>query len=289
MHNSYWYYALLFLSTCLFCFILFKKRNTHTLFVLLTMIGLGYIIETIIFVFLNSYEYNPNFIQHNRYYDSTLGAFVSNTASLPVVATLIATFHLGWIWIVLFSGLFVGIEWLFLRFHIYSHNWWNLGYTGFGLLFYFAISKVYYKWIVRPSNGFKHYWILYLITSSISASAHVLPIIFFTNRIYSPGWFENSGRDSIALASVFYLSASLFYCLMTKLSWRRKWIKYFITGFLMYVVNQLLIKTEILRSLVWWDQLYYVGLSLLLILLTEIIHKRLSKVPTIAQYRKALH
>ena len=166
MHNSYWYYALLILSIILFGFILFKKRNTQTLFLLLTMIGMGYIIETIIFNFLGSYEYNPNFIKHNTFYDSNLGAFVSNAFSLPVVATLIATFHLSWIWMVLFSGIFVGIEWLFLKLHIYSHNWWRLEHTGFGLPFYFAISRVYHKWILQPSNGLKHNWLLYLIIGS---------------------------------------------------------------------------------------------------------------------------
>ena len=281
MHNSYWYYALLILSMSLFCFILFKKRNTKTLFLILTIIGGGYIVETIIFNFLGSYEYNPNFIRRNTFYDNNLGAFVSNAFALPLVATLIATFHLNRLWIVLFSGLFVGIEWLFLKVHIYSHNWWRLEYTGLGLPFYFASSKVYYKWIVQPTNGLKHNWILYLIIGSISASAHILPIIFFSNRIYSPGWFENSGRDTIALGAIFYLCDSLFYCLMIKLSWKRKWSKYIITGLLMFAVNQVLILAGILRSLVWWDQPYYVGLSLLLILLTGIIDKRLSKAPSL--------
>jgi hypothetical protein len=280
MHNSYWYYALLVLSTSLFCFILFKKRNTQTLFLLLTMIGMGYLIETIIFNFLGSYEYEPNFIQYNTFYDSNLGAFVSNTFSLPVVATLIATFHLGWIWMVFFSGVFVGIEWLFLKLHIYTHNWWRLAYTGFGLPFYFAMSKVYYKWIKHPSKGLKHYWMLYLITGSISASTHILPIIFFSNRIYTPGWFENSGRDSIALAAIFYLCDSLFYCLMSKLNWKMKWSKYILAGLLIYAVNQVLIRVGILHSLVWWDQPYYVGLSLLLTLITGIFDKRLSRVPS---------
>jgi hypothetical protein len=215
------------------------------------------------------------------FYDNNLGAFVSNAFALPVVATLIATFHLNWLWIFLFSGLFVGIEWLFLKVHIYSHNWWRLEFTGLGLPFYFASSKIYHKWIVQPSKGLKHNWLLYLIIGSISASAHILPIIFFSNRIYSPGWFENSGRDTIALGAIFYLCDSLFYCLMIKLSWKRKWSKYIITGLLMFAVNQVLILAGILRSLVWWDQPYYVGLSLLLILLTGIIDKRLSKAPSL--------
>ncbi|MEH7308247.1 hypothetical protein [Neobacillus drentensis] len=277
MHNSYWYYALLALSTSLFIFILVKKRNTQSLYLLLTMIGLAFIIETVIYNFLASYDYNPNFIKHNNFYDNNLGAFVSNAFSLPIIATFIAVFGLNWIWIIFFSGFFVGVEWLFLKLHIYSHNWWRLAYTGLGLPFYFATAKSYYKWILQPANGFKHYWILYLITCTISASAYILPIIFFSNRIYSPGWFENSGRDSIAFSAIFYLCVSLFYCLMTKFNLKRNWIKYIFTALLMFVLNQVLMGTGILRSLVWWDQPYYAVISVLTLLLTGTIDKRLNK------------
>jgi hypothetical protein len=241
------------------------------------MIGYGYFIETIIYNFLGSYDYNPNFLKHHSFYDNNLGAFVSNAFCLPVIATLIATFNMNWIWIVLFSGFFTGIEFLFLELHIYSHNWWRLEYTGLGIAVYFAVGKIFYKWILHPTSGFKHNLILYFISGSISASMHVLPIIFFSNRIYQPGWFENQEKDSIALAAIFYLCASLFYCVMVRVKWKTKWTKYLITGFLMYIVNQILIKVGFLESHVWWDQMYYICLSLLLLLLTGLIDKRLFK------------
>jgi hypothetical protein len=43
----------------------------------------------------------------------------------------------------------------------------------------------------------------------------------------------------------------------------------------------MLINAGILRSLVWWDIPYYVGLSILLLMLSEIIDKRLSQLPKI--------
>ncbi|MDU0204701.1 hypothetical protein RQP52_26800 [Paenibacillus sp. PFR10] len=277
VHNSFWFFALLISSTLIFCFIILKKRNTQTLFLYLTMVGYGYIIETMIFNFLGSYDYKPNIIKHNAFYDSELGAFFSNALSLPVIATLIATFHLNWLWIVFFSGYFVGIEWLFLKLHIYTHHWWRLEYTGLGLLMYFGLAKIFYKWILHPSIGFKHNLMLYLITGSISASAHILPMLFFMNRFYRPGWFEDVGRDSIAFSAIYYLCASLIYCLIVKINWKMKWIKYILTGLFIYIVNQVLIKIGILHSLVWWDQMYYVFLALFLIMLVKIIDKRLSK------------
>jgi hypothetical protein len=286
VNNSYWFIALLIISIIVFFFIIYKKRNTQTLFLLLTMIGLGYLIETIIFNFLGSYDYNPNFISHKSFYDNNLGAFVSNAFSLPVIATLIATFNLHWIWMILFSGLFVSIEWLFLELHIYSHNWWRLEYTGLGLPVYFIMAKIFYKWISYPARGLKYNLLLYLIIGSISASAHILPILLFSTRIYHPGWFENPGRDSIALGAVFYLCDSLIYCLMIKINWKKRWTKYILTGFLMFAVNQVLIRVGILDSLLWWDQPYYVCLSLFLLLLTGIIDKRLTKGAILIQSKK---
>lgn len=55
------------------------------------------------------------------------------------------------------------------------------------------------------------------------------------------------------------------------------WIKYILTGLFIYTVNKVLIKIEILHSLVWWDQMYYVSLAICLIALVNIIDKRLSK------------
>ncbi|MFE8697754.1 hypothetical protein ACFYKT_15550 [Cytobacillus sp. FJAT-53684] len=276
MHNSYWFLALIISSIIIFIFILFKRRNTETLFLLLAMIGLGFIIETVIFTFLGSYEYYPNFIKDHPYYDNNLGAFTSNAFALPVIATLISTFSLNWIWMIVFAGVFVSIEWLFLKLQIYSHNWWKLGYTGFGLPIYFATAKVFYQWILNLSKGFKQNLILYLIIGAISCSTHLLPIIFFSNRIYSPGWFANLEHDTTAFSVIFYLCDSLYYCLIININWKKKWVKYALTGLLMYAVNQLLVSFGILQSLVWWDPFYYIGLPLLLIFLTGIIDKRLS-------------
>lgn len=278
MYNSYWFLALVFISIIIFFYILLKKGNTSTLFLLLAMIGAGFLIEAVIFAFLGSYTYYPNFVPDHPVYDSNLGAFVSNAFALPVIATLIGTFRLKWIWMLLYAGIFVSIEWLFLKLNIYSHNWWRLEYTGLGLPFYFLTAKIIYKWILGYSKGFKLNAVLYLMLISITCSTHIIPILFFSNRIYRPGWFDNQERDTIAFAVLFFLCSSLYYCIIAKLNWKKEWPKYALTGLLTYTVNQLLIVAGILQSHVWWDQFYYVGMSLLLVLLTVIINKRLSMI-----------
>ncbi|NYV68619.1 hypothetical protein HYI36_25470 [Bacillus sp. Gen3] len=274
--NSFWYFLLLIYSVIIFMFTILKKRNIQTLLLIFAIIGFGYFIETIIFNFLGSYDYYPHIIKSPSFYDNNLGAFFSNALALPVTATFIVTLHLHWVWMILFSLFFVGVEWLFLKLHIYSHNWWTLVHTGGGIFVYFAIAKLLYQQILRRKNVFFHYLILYFIVGSISGSAHILPIIFFSNRVYHPGWFADPGRDSMALAAVFYLCASFYYCLLTVLAWKIERAKYVLTGILMYIVNLILISAGFLQSLVWWDIPYYVVLSLVLLKISIVVEKRLA-------------
>ncbi|MGE6256651.1 hypothetical protein ACQKCU_01890 [Heyndrickxia sporothermodurans] len=267
--NTYWYFGLLILSLLLLGFTYMKKRSKQIFYLYLTMIGYGYIIETTIFNFLGSYNYYPHIVKYPSFYDNNLGAFFSNAFALPASATFIATFHLKWGWMFFFSGIFVGIEWLFMKLNIYSHNWWKLLYTGLGIPFYFAMGKLFFKRIQFPVKGFIQYLIHFLSVSGIYGSAHILPIIFFKNRVYQPGWFVDQGRDSIAFAAIFYLYASLLFCLVVNIHWKTKWTKYILTAFIMLIATLILKQIGLLYSLVWWDTVYSIGLSLLMIKIAQ--------------------
>ena len=93
MHeNSYWYIGLGILSIFLLVYVYFKTKSTRFLLLFLAMIGLGFLIETVIYNFLFSYQYFPKLIMHDEIYDSNLGAISSNALALPAVATFIAVF-----------------------------------------------------------------------------------------------------------------------------------------------------------------------------------------------------
>jgi hypothetical protein len=133
-----------------------------------------------------------------------MGAIASNALALPVVATFISTFRKNWMWLIVFTGLFAGIEWLFLKLDIYSHHWWKISYTALGLPLYFTLAKLLYQKILRPLEGSLHTLILFLAIGPISGTLHILPIMFFSNRLYELGWFVNETRDTNAFASIFY-------------------------------------------------------------------------------------
>jgi hypothetical protein len=275
--NTYWYLGLYTLSLILLVYIVFKTRDLRSFLVFLAMVGLGNAIETVIYVFLNSYQYYPKIIKYDSYFDSNMGAFASNSFSLPVTAALVAVFQLRWRWILCFIALFVGIEWLFVKIHIYSHNWWRLEYTALGLPFYYLTAKICYRRIMNPQKKLLDFWVLVLIIGGISGNFHILPIILMANRYYHPGWFDYTARDTTALAAVLYLSFSVFYLLMVRIHWKHRWIKYLITLALTHALTLLFSQLGILESFVWWDPWYYVMMSIAVLLITQMLNNYLYK------------
>lgn len=278
--NSYWYLGLGLLSILLLIYVYFKTRNTRCLLLFISMVGLGYLIEIVIYNFGHSYQYYPKFIKHDPIYDSNMGAIASNALALPAVAAFIAALRKGWMWILFFICLFVGIEWAFLKLNIYSHNWWRIGYTSLGLLvFYFPLTKVFHQLLSNPLKGSLHSLFLFLMVGPFSGSLHILPIMFLSNRYYDLGWFDTHSQDTTAFSALFYLGACLFYVWIAKRHWEIKWLKYVLTPILMFAVNEILKRAGILQSLVWWDLWYYPIISVILLKITVSISKHLSNGP----------
>jgi hypothetical protein len=276
--NSYWYLGLAILSIFLLVYIIIKTRNIRHLLLFLSMVGLGYMIEAVIYNFLHCYQYYPKLIKHDPFYDSNMGAIASNALALPVVATFLAVFRKNWKWLIFFIILFAFIEWLFLELGIYSHNWWRTIYTSLGLPVYFTLAKVFYGKLSQPSKGFFHSILLFLIIGPISGTLHIFPIMFFSIRYYETGWFDHLSQDTTAFSAIFYLSASLLYVLLTKTKWP-SWLKYLLTAFSIYTTTFTLKEVNILHSQVWWDTFYYVLLSITLMKLTIMFSKLLTNGP----------
>ncbi|MFD2445337.1 hypothetical protein ACFSO7_15340 [Bacillus sp. CGMCC 1.16607] len=274
--NSYWYLGLGSISLFLLFYVLYKKRNKPVILLFLAMVGVGYIIEGVIYNFLHSYQYFPKIIKSNLVYDSAVGAIASNALALPVAATFIAALRKNWFWIFALIGLFAGIEWLFLKLQIYSHNWWRTEYTALGLPFYFMTAKWIYQKILQPLKDVKHFIILFLIIGPIAASFNFTPIMLFSNRYYQLGWFDNIYLDTTAFSAIYYLAACLLYIVLAKTNWRYSWLKYVISVVCIYSANHLLKKLDILHSLVWWDIWYYLLLSIVILKITIFISRRLS-------------
>ncbi|MDQ0920485.1 hypothetical protein [Paenibacillus sp. V4I5] len=272
--NSLWYLGLSTLSLILLFYVYFKTKNYRSLLLFLGMVGIGYSIEYIIYVLLGSYEYDPNIISRDAYYDNNMGALASNLLTLPATATLIAVFRLNWIVIAIITGLIVGIEWLFLKLGIYRHYWWRFEYTAFGLLVYYGFAKAWFTRLMRPLKGISHSLTLYFITWALCTMQFV-PISLFNSRYYNLGWFENRSHDTTAFSSLFGMFTSIFSVWVLKLKWKYSWLKYIFSAAVIFGVNIILQIIGVLHSLVWWDFWYCSGVNLIIIIIVDVSSKRL--------------
>lgn len=277
--NSYWYLGLAILSIVLLIVVCVKQKSLWSLLCFFPMIGLGYLIEAVIYIFLECYVYYPKLIDHDKYFDSNTGAIASNALSLPAVATLIGAFQLRNRWIVIFTCLFVGIEQLFLKLGIYEHNWWKLGYTAIGLPFYFLMAKYLYGLTLRPLKGVRLMLPVWLIIGAIGGTSHILPIMLLSFRSYSPGWFDDPSHDTTAFSAVYYITMSMLIMVMVKLHWKYRATKYVVTIAFVSLVTFVLYIRGLLQIHVWWDPVYYAIMPVLILLLAENLTKLLAKGP----------
>lgn len=276
MHpNTYWYLGLAVPSLALVLFLCLTGNRLRRFFLYTVFLGFGFLAEAIIYAFLGSYQYFPKLLKE-PFFDSNLGAISSNQLALPGTAVLISVYQVGWKGILFASGVFVGIEWFFVKLGIYVHYWWRLSYTAIILPFYYALAKDLYRRLAHPMRGFIHMVTLYWFVGAITGGIHLPPTMLVISRSYHPGWFASPGREITAFASVYYLFTVLLVLGATYLRWKYGWLKYALPVAVQVSVTQVLVEAGIVRRLVWWDLPYYmVGLCVLL-WLSERISKRLS-------------
>lgn len=278
-YHSFWYIVLVAVSMFLFLYTYYQKKNHPVLLLLITAIGFGYIIEGFIYNLLHSYVYYPHFLPSNPTYDSNLGAIASNVFVLPVVAVFIASFHKNWRWILFFSVLILGIEWSFLELGIYKHNWWRKEFTFFGLLtVYFPTIKVLCRWLQDKQIGIRHFLLLFLIISPILGTIHILPIMFFSNRSYNLGWFENVYQDTNAFAAIYYICSGIFISTLARLEFRKKWVKYIILIIVLFSFTRILVSIGILKIFIWWDPYFYTIFPVFVLMLAGKISRKIGEV-----------
>ena len=141
------------------------------------------------------------------------------------------------------------------------------------------MAKFFYDRILRPIKGLSHTLLLFFITGPISGTFQFGPIMFFSNRSYELGWFDNISRDTTAFGALYYLTASMIYVGLAKIHHIPNWLKYIVVGILTHFTTTILDKIGILHSHVWWDPWYYIILSIIVMQTTIILSKHLTNGP----------
>ena len=242
MPNYVPYLALMVMSVSVLIGIFIHTKQFRTFFIYVAFAGIIYIFEIIIVILFSAYEYEPQ-ITTIRYLDNMIGASVSNTFTVPTVATMISVYQLRFRWIAVFALLFGGVELGFVHLGVYAHHWWRVPYTVVSLLFYFSLTKWWVRRFLAGSRPIR------AVTYYIYTMALVLTFMFaFTlsgSRLFEPGIFKDTYRDDIIFSALYGSGKALM--ITTAVFWFRNW-KWLIPAAAIIVVTQyMLVRFDILH------------------------------------------
>lgn len=169
--NKIPFIVLFIIQFIILAFTFYKKRDKSYLVLLFSNIGFAYIFENLVLNLFNGYKYYPNILK-NKQQDNIVGAIFSQAVYVPIMATAISAFRLGWKWKLLFSAYFVLIEYLFLHWKIFRKRWWKTYYTFFFLLIFFNGSDIWHRLLKMKHPIVKG------ITSYLSIYTYIITTLF---------------------------------------------------------------------------------------------------------------
>jgi hypothetical protein len=220
------------------------KRRKLVLALYLTIIGIVFGFETIIFCFLKAYNYYPMIIQTSGFDDGLAGNIFSQL-SVSITALLIAILNLKYYWYFLFSGIYCVIEELFLALGIYKHHWYRTWMTFVSLiLLFWIVKKIYVQALKSIGNVLRYTYIFFglftLHTPLITWGSFKLT----GYQTFNPNIFPDHVLSYMTLFVINFilLSNTIMIIYFLKLKWRWKmtvifalYIAYYITYKLNYI------------------------------------------------------
>ncbi|RXJ00623.1 hypothetical protein DS745_11195 [Anaerobacillus alkaliphilus] len=209
MSNLWWFIILAILGLLLFLFTIYKTKEPRRkmLMIFLVVAGLSYLLEYVILALFHSYNYYPGVI-NDLWYDTLLGAIISQGITIPTVAMCIVAFHLNFYWIIGFSVMFMAIEEFFLYVGAYEQNWWQTPYTGILLIIGFLIGKWWSKQLDNPPKWLQ--WMnIYLTINIINHTIIYLVIVLNGSHQFTVNWFTDKIQSHVAFDALYWFISAI--------------------------------------------------------------------------------
>jgi hypothetical protein len=269
--TALWFVIPYVLCSILFIVIFWRKKDLKLWMLYLCLNAISLFLENTIFIFLNSYDYKPGILKH-PYADNALGAYFSQSYYVTSVALLIAAYNLRFRWIVLYTAMFVAIEYSFLYLGIYKLNWWHPSYTAVGLVIFFGISKKWYNFLLHPASRFIRFFTLFCINYGNYAVITAIPVILEGFQLVG-GWFDDSVRDTIAVIIVTMLTRSAVISVVC--FYRLYWIIKAFVPILFLASYLLLIHLHIFINTSFWILILFSSSDIMVLLFCCYFNRRL--------------
>jgi hypothetical protein len=263
MAGILWYYALAILGVGLGVFATYKKRketriSTFIVFYLFAT-SITWLAEFVVLGLFNSYAYKPGVFK-DMWAEDILGHLLTNSTLWPGTATLVSAYNLGYGWMVLLTGGYLVIEYLFMRLGIYEQHWWRFYMTAITVFLFFLISKYWFKIIHQRPYGLPR-WITFYFIAFVLIHLPFPLLSIFEKEHYMVPIFKDLYRSSAIFSLLYQLIESFllvyFVCVLKKWYWK-------LMPFIIAIgVESILTKLRITIFLNGWNLFYTLLLSFL--------------------------
>ncbi|WP_157950893.1 hypothetical protein [Peribacillus acanthi] len=215
--------------------------------ILFSGIGLGYIFEYFVLDIWRMYCYYPKVFK-NKVVDSFFGGMLSQAVFIPIMATFLVAFKLGWKWRI-GAGLFYGlIERIFLRWGLFKNRTWNTLFTITALPIYFWLIEKWWdamegkrKDLLSKFTLFFIYWVNY-------CNIYFFLVASFKKLILRAGFAKDKYSDTFIVAPLYTFYLSIIGTLTSLCQHKSSKILGFLT---IHLSDQLLYKSRIIQPKNW--------------------------------------
>lgn len=218
--NTIWYLILLAVSAASVVVSLRKAGNKRFAFAFfLSAVGLVYIMEHIIVVYLNAYQYRPG-ISGDQAIEDTFGNICSQT-SIAATALLMIEFDLSFVWNIVFAAAYFLIEILFTRLGIYEHYWYRSWFTPAALVPLFWFYKKWYRLASGSRSRLLHHADVFLSVGTASYHLMSVPFLLLGIQWMRAGLLPDASDDHRAVTLIYGILIVVIIMLLHQ--WKAHW------------------------------------------------------------------
>lgn len=272
MKSSLYYIILAVISSIIFFYTLWKKRDRKLVALYFFTVGVTYFMEYFVLVIFKGYAYNPGIFKQ-EYIDNITGAIVSDAFTIPMFSVFIAGFRMKFLKRFLIALAILGVEILYVKVGIYVHFWWSYLYSfiGANIFFYFA-QKWLYK-LHKPLKRSDTFAILFFSNLAMQASTVFLLASVLGKYIYIVKWFDDSYRSHSAFATLYIIFISIVF--VSLIVFKLNWIWICVGIAIPSLIDIILINSHILRILHDWSLLNFIIFRIFILTCIYLFNKHL--------------
>jgi hypothetical protein len=219
--NTVWYLALFVISAACVAAFLRKAGNRRFAFAFfLSIVGLIYIMEHIIVVYLDAYQYHPG-ISGDPAIENMFGNIFSQT-SIAAAAMVLIVYDLSFAWSVVFAAAYFPVEILFSCLGLFEQHWYRAWFTPVILIPLFRLFRIWYRSASVSRSCLPHRADLFLSVGTASYHMVSIPFLLFGIQWMRIGLFPDAMNDHRAVTLPFGMLIVAATILLHK--WKGHWV-----------------------------------------------------------------